>query len=62
MKDEVMNDDAKPTNDNRRRLVLSAIGGLGSLIVLWVLASVEAFQPFLLAPLGLVNKLSWAVM
>ena len=38
------------------------LGGITSFIVLWALVSVEVFQPILLAPLGLINKLSWALL
>ena len=38
------------------------LAGFTSFIILWALLSVEAFQPILFAPLGVLHKLSWALL
>lgn len=42
-----------------RRWTWNILGGIGSILALWVLASVEPLEVFLYAPLRIVHGISW---
>lgn len=57
-----MSDRSKEMNQKWRSVGLSCIGGVLSLLTLWMLTFFEALQPLLFAPVRLINKASWSLV